>query len=670
MSENKISRGIFDARADNLAKLAALFPSAVKDGQLDINALREELGDFEDVGSERFELIWAGKQAAKKLAQEDIAGRTLKFVPQDSKDADTTQNLYIEGDNLEVLKLLRRNYYGAVKMIYIDPPYNTGNDFVYRDNFVQSRAASDEAEGETVDGERMVVNQRSSNRYHANWLNMMWPRLRVAKDCLAEQGIIFISIDENEFSNLRKISDEIFGHHNFLTAITVKLRHENRILKGDKDIHEVVEYCLAYKKSSDYVQTKRTEDNTSLEEYVYQIEELSPPHDTIQWGGKDVQVFLPGQYKLTKTAPGVDNFKRISIRGSLKEGNSSGRFYMSYLDGIKDAYDCLYKVPDIGDDKYSHRYFVRPASEKIVNGAYFQGVPINRADIKEIPFPNFVDMVDEFNRVGYEGDVEFRNGKKPLAFIRHLMKLAGLENDKNCICMDFFSGSATTAHALMQLNAEDGGNRKFICVQYPEDLDAALKTADNNARVSILATIAFLDKINKPHFITEIGKERIRRAGEKITGGVDVGFKVFRTADTNIRWTHLALTNDELYPDENMLSDRDRLDFMEGYTDIDVAYEILLRQRDIPLSAKVKKLGIGKRIYMFADAYVVCLDDAVTQELLEALAAIEPTPIKYVLRDSAFGEDISLKDESMRRLSAYIARNSGEGKRAYTVEFL
>jgi len=249
MSDNKLSPEIFNTPADNLAKLAALFPSAVKDGQLDINVLKEELGQFEEVGTEKYEMTWAGKQEAKKLSQTDVVGRTLKYVPEDSKDADTTQNLYIEGDNLEVLKLLRRNYYGAVKMIYIDPPYNTGNDFVYRDNFAMSKTESDEAEGETVDGERMKINQKSTNRYHANWLNMMYSRLRVSKDLLTNDGVIFISIDDREIDNLKKICNEIFFEHNFIACIVWERAYSPVNLK--RHFSESHDFILVYARDID-----------------------------------------------------------------------------------------------------------------------------------------------------------------------------------------------------------------------------------------------------------------------------------------------------------------------------------------------------------------------------------------------------------------------------------
>ena len=243
---NKVPQQINDIVGDNVKKLAQLFPSAVKDGAVDFEALKEELGQFEEVGSEKYELTWAGKKNAKKIAQEDVIGRTLKFIPEDSKDADTTENLYIEGDNLEVLKLLRQNYYGAIKMIYIDPPYNTGNDFVYNDSFVMSQEESDVAE-KAVDelGERYTVNKNSQNRYHANWLNMMYPRLKIAKDLLCDNGVIFISIDDNEFDNLTKVCDEIFEPDNKIGPIIQnKLNAKNDTV----DIQKNHEYIVIYRK--------------------------------------------------------------------------------------------------------------------------------------------------------------------------------------------------------------------------------------------------------------------------------------------------------------------------------------------------------------------------------------------------------------------------------------
>ena len=217
MEYNKVNQNINNIVNEQVRKLESIFPSAVKDGEVDFEALREELGQFQEVDNEKYELTWSGKKNAKKIAQEDVAGRTLKFIPEDSKDVDTTENLYIEGDNLEVLKLIRQNYYGAIKLIYIDPPYNTGNDFVYNDNFVISKYESDIKEGNVDElGNNYCINKNSRNRYHTRWLNMMYSRLRISRELLQDDGLIFISIDINEQHNLKKICDEIFGEPNFI----------------------------------------------------------------------------------------------------------------------------------------------------------------------------------------------------------------------------------------------------------------------------------------------------------------------------------------------------------------------------------------------------------------------------------------------------------------------
>lgn len=251
MSENKIKQQINNVANDNLEALKQLFPSAVKDGQVDFEALKEELGEFEEVKDEKYEFRWAGKQNAKKAAQTDVGNRTLKYIPEDSKDADTTQNLYIEGDNLEVLKLLRQNYYGAIKMIYIDPPYNTGNDFIYNDNFSMSKEESEKVENRlSEDGERLQKNPKEGNsKYHTKWLNMMYPRLKVARDLLTDDGVIFISIDDNEQANLKKICDEIFGGNNKVAILPTIMN-----LKGNQDEFAFAgthEYTVVYSKKYD-----------------------------------------------------------------------------------------------------------------------------------------------------------------------------------------------------------------------------------------------------------------------------------------------------------------------------------------------------------------------------------------------------------------------------------
>ena len=251
MEYKKVNQNINNIVNDQVRKLESIFPSAVKDGEVDFEALREELGLFEEVDSEKYELTWSGKKDAKKIAQEDVYGRTLKFIPEDSKDADTTENLYIEGDNLEVLKLLRQNYYGAIKMIYIDPPYNTGNDFIYNDSFTNSITEYDDQSGNVDEfGQKYEKNTITNGRFHSSWCSMIYMRLKIARDLLTDDGIMFVSIDDNEMDNLRKIGDEIFGDGNFIAHII----HKNNSMKNQsKYIGVSTEYVLIYAKNLQYM---------------------------------------------------------------------------------------------------------------------------------------------------------------------------------------------------------------------------------------------------------------------------------------------------------------------------------------------------------------------------------------------------------------------------------
>lgn len=362
-------------------------------------------------------------------------------------DKNQTTNTLIEGDNYHALSVLNYTHNKMIDLIYIDPPYNTGNkDFLYFDAFSQ-----EPTEVESDDPYK-----------HSKWLSFMNKRLRLAKSLLRDTGVIFISINEEELSQLKLLCDGIFDDKNYLTMFTVKVRHEDRILKGDKDFHEVVEYLLMYRRSNNFRTVKRVYDNTSIAEYMYSVKELVKSPKTIQMGPKLVQVFKPNQFEIERKEPRNDKLKKISIRGSIKEGNSSGRFYMKYLEKLKDMQGYLFKVPDMGDDSLGHRYFLTPSPDDRLNGDYFQGIPVDISSTKEVPYPNFLDFEDEFNNVGYEGGIDFRNGKKPADFILKIMEMGGITLNKNAIVLDFFAGSGSTGHAVLELNASDQGSRKFI----------------------------------------------------------------------------------------------------------------------------------------------------------------------------------------------------------------
>ena len=634
--DNKVPQQINDIVGDNVKKLAQLFPSAVKDGEVDFEALKEELGQYEEVGSEKYELTWAGKKNAKRIAQEDVIGRTLKFIPEDSKEADTTENLYIEGDNLEVLKLFRQNYYGAIKMIYIDPPYNTGNDFIYNDSFEMEQEESDIAEGVRNEvGERYIVNTKSDNRYHANWMNMIYPRLMIAKDLLTDDGAIFISIDDNEIDNVLKICNEIFGEINYVAIFPWR----KRTAKSDVPygISQDFEWILCYAKTTNFkcsIDGKErkyftTEDfpkkpwrihdltkQTTASERPNSFFTIKNPkngseypanpnrtwaitQETFEQYYQDNRIVFPGDYSfLNISKPALRYWKEDDMR---KAGDNFGKIAVST------------KLPDdIG--------MSQDGTKEITN--LFSG--------KIFPFP------------------------KPTSLVKFLCKICTGKDD---IILDFFSGSSTTAQSVMELNYEDNANRKFIMIQLSELLD---KSSEAHK----------LGYIN----LCQLGKERIRRAGDKIKSehpeaDIDIGFKVFRTADTNIKWNSLM---DMGQVDMNQLEyTPDLVDFMPDANDVDVVYELMLRQRDVAISETLEQLSdIGSRTYLYASSYLVCLETQITEELVGKLAELDPLPIKFIFRDSAFKDDIALKDETFRRLKALIEKNAGTNKPTYTVEFI
>ncbi len=641
--DNKVPQQINDIVGDNVKKLAQLFPSVVKDGEVDFEALKEELGQFEETGSEKYELTWAGKKNAKKIAQEDVIGRTLKFIPEDSKNADTTENLYIEGDNLEVLKMLRQNYYGAIKMIYIDPPYNTGNDFVYNDSFQMNKLKADIVDGNIgYDGERYTLNAKSGNRYHANWLNMIYSRLIVAKDLLTEDGAIFISIDDNEYDNLKKVCDEIFGNSNFVANIVWKSTAGSNT---GTNIITVTENILLYAKNSLKCQFK-TQPIDDADKYINRDEYFSRRGGYIL--NKLDRRMTGSHYSEALNYPiEVPNGNMIYPGGTLEPNNENWNYRWSEEKvkwGIKNGY-IVFKNINNKWNVYFKQYLKVDNNDEIIS--------------RSVPYQNVIRLEQFGTTQGTKEIMDLLGNKyfdysKPSGLIAYLIKF--LCNTEDLI-LDFFSGSATTAHAVMALNIKEHRNNRYIVVQLPE----------NCGEKSEAFKAGYIN-------ICEIGKERIRRAGDKIKSehpdaDIDIGFKVFRTADTNIKWNSLM---DMGQLDINQLeSAPDLVDFMPGANDVDIVYELMLRQRDVALSETLEQLSdIGSRTYLYASSYLVCLETEITEELVSKLAEIDPLPIKFIFRDSAFRDDIALKDETFRRLKALVEKNAGTNQPAYTVEFI
>ncbi|MBR6988537.1 MAG: site-specific DNA-methyltransferase [Bacteroidaceae bacterium] len=370
-----------------------------------------------------------------------------KLVKSIEKIDEQTNGLLIKSDNYHALNLANKKYTNSVSAIYIDPPYNTGSDgFVYKDQYKDS-----------------------------SWLTMMENRLHIAKQLMNPQSSISISINENELFNSKFLLDNLFSK--YLTTFSVKVRHEDRILKGDKDFHEVYESLLLYAVDEAFKPLKREKDNSSDADYLFTIETSSEPDKILTLGNKDVEVYEPGHYKIVKhQEPSFNYTKPISVRGSIREGNSSGRFYVAYLENLANLYPgYIFKVPNMGDDNFGYRFFWTPSIESgRKNGDYYQGAPRDRKDTIEIPYPNYVDFEKAFNDATDEGGMPFRNGKKPIKFLQHILALQNISKEKNALIMDFFAGSASTGHAVIEMN-KDQGNRKYLLSQVGDIFDDVTK---------------------------------------------------------------------------------------------------------------------------------------------------------------------------------------------------
>ena len=432
-----------------LSLVGQYFPEAIKDGEVDFTALKEEMGEFPQVSSEHYDFTWAGKQAAKKEAMSDIYGRTLKYKPQDSLNPDTTENIYIEGDNLEALKLLRRSYRGKIKMIYIDPPYNTGNDFVYHDDFSMTEEELAEKSGDVVDGVRYQKNLKDSAKYHTNWLNMMYPRLKIARELLSDDGVIFISIDYNEQHNLRKICDEIFGTNCFVcSAVWKSSDNSNNDAKQFSTDHNDT---LVYSRTSNWSPQKISDESK-------QIHFKNPDNDP---------------------------------RGPWFDGNPLNS--PNYRENLRYTIE----APNgniIHPPKNGWRWSKETLEEKMKNGEiYFNSDYTNikrrtyLCDMEGLP-PS--SLWTDFEKTGHNRQAKYElleimpenifDTPKPTKLVKYMMGL--IKENREMIVLDFFSGAATTAVAIMQYNSVDDGKRKFIMIQLPEDLDYSLSIAKKDNR--------------------------------------------------------------------------------------------------------------------------------------------------------------------------------------------
>ena len=649
---NKMRMESVDMTAQNIEKIGAMFPNCITETKdengkpkkaINFDLLRQMLSGDVVEGDEAYEFTWVGKKAAIVEANKPIR-KTLRPCPEESVDWDKTENLYIEGDNLEVLKLLQESYLGKVKMIYIDPPYNTGNDFVYADDFkMKSEEWSVESGEIDEEGNRLFKNTDSNGRFHSDWCSMIYSRLMLARNLLSNDGVIFISIDDNEQENLKKICDEVFGGENFVTNIHVELSTTQGMkVKAAKEgnIVKNAEYIISYSKDGhqniaknsvlyDY-RPKYDEHYSLYKKATGEIVQLTELYD--YRFPKDCRNEKPYKlseaYAISKEFADIvcthhadivctDKITGIDITEGLKNGywkeiEKDGRNYLL----TKDAKGNVKQLLRLSDSWGKTDGFYNEIGLRKVRGNWWKDF--------------YIDM----GNVSKEGNVTFANGKKPVRLIKQLAKLCTCNDD---IILDFFSGSATTAHAVMQLNAEDGGKRKFIMVQLPEPCEEkseAYKAGYKN--------------------ICEIGKERIRRAGKKIkeesplaTADLDTGFRVFKLDSGNMNDVYYAAgdyTQDLLtMMESNVKEDR---------TDLDLLFGCLL-EWGLPLSMPyfsenidgftVHTYGISKEEAeeqlhtphsTFNTPLIACFDENISDEVVKTIAKRQP--LRAVFRDASF----------------------------------
>lgn len=586
---DKLKMHSIDKVSENVERIAQLFPNAIteaiKDDKVvravDFDILRQELSEELVEGpTERYQFTWPDKRKSILLANSPIA-KTLRPCREESIDFDTTENLYIEGDNLDVLKLLQETYLGKVKMIYIDPPYNTGNDFVYEDDYKQLERDYIPGSGQfDEDGNRLVTNMESNGRFHTDWLNMMYPRLKIAKDLLSDDGVIFISIDDNEVENLKKICNEVFGERNFIACIVWERAFSP--VNTKKHFSECHDYIICYTKNIESVKcnglnrTKESDERYSNPDNdprgIWQSDNLSvgpSVHEKVYEittpSGR--QIFPPNGRCWLYTKERLYELIKENRIWFGKNGNivpRVKRFLSEVKQGITPM--TIWKYSEVG-----HSQDAQHSLKELFEGKAF------------FDYPKSVDLIK---------------------------RMLVLYSDNNSIILDFFSGSATTAHAVMKLNAEDGGNRKFIMVQIPEVTDAkseAYKAGYKN--------------------ICEIGKERIRRAGRKIKDeaglaalNLDIGFRVLKVDSSNMRdvyYTPGEIEQINLYDYvDNIKSDR---------TPEDLLFQVML-DLGITLSSKIDmKVIDGRKVFSVAEDYLLaCFDTDITDDIVTQIAKQKP----------------------------------------------
>ena len=649
-----------DRSQDNIAKVRELFPECVIEARdeatgvvrlaVDFDQLRQELNDHVVEGpQERYRLDWPGKRNALVQANAPIA-KTLRPAQAESVEFKTTKNLFIEGDNLDALKLLQDTYLGEVDLIYIDPPYNTGQDYIYSDDFVQSKGSYLQRSNQTDELKRkFFANLESSGRFHSDWLSMIFSRLRVAKKLLAPTGAVFISIDDEEQENLKKLCDEVFGRENFVNTISVNMKNVAGASGGgeDKRLKKNIEYIHVYTASRmDFEGFNNVYDLFPISDLVKEYRDqgkswkytsilLDPGEkiilgSTVDGEGNEIAVFQRRGFVI-KSVLGVQKEEKLSEEGTYNKYAS--RIFQTAMpqSSIRlRVMDFVRKNGGIQSDLYSIEYVPRSGRnkgkkyEQFYKGenfrlfAWLRDVAEEREGViyKKEMRGTYWDYASETKNLTKEGDVQFQNGKKPLAMLK---RIVGMQKNQNATVLDFFAGSSSTAHAVLACNAEDGGGRRFIMTQLPEVGDAGASGFGN---------------------VAELSKDRIRRAGKKILNGEchpdwnrDVGFRVLKVDTSNMKDVYYR-------PDE--LKQSDLLGMVNnvkvGRTAEDLLFQVLVDwgvDLTLPIHRKTLK---GKTVFLVdKNALAACFDDDVTEKIVKKLA--KRKPLRVVFRDNGFVSD-------------------------------
>ena len=663
MSDFKLSGNTFDSVEEDISTLKELFPSIVtEDNEIDFDELRdifEKNGEtVVDDSEEHYKFTWWGKKETKRVAKESTT-KTLRPLLNDSKNWEDTENIYIEGDNLESLKILLGAYRNSIKMIYIDPPYNTGKDFVYKDNRSENIKEHLENTGQLNEDGFLFENAKTDGKFHSNWLNMMYPRLYLARKFLTEDGVIFVHIDDNELFNLEKIMDEIFGENCFVNLLTIKTKVAG--VSGShlgKSLQNNAEYILIYSKNElNFHIDNIPKDKKELFSFITEMElnnkswkytsVMKNEGDkeyvkSIKTGnGDEIKIFKHSNYQ----------FMPISKISKNEFDNDLKKAYYAYIDKIFRTTNAqssirrriMDETKDIDSDLISIEYIpTKGKNEGKLTKLYYKDKKRNLiaflSDVVSQQEDGIYKLDNKgniwtdinYNNLKNEASLSFPNGQKPIQLINYLMDMFDMDNE---LIMDFFSGSATTAHSVMYYNLIKNSNCNFIMVQIPEEISKK----DN------LYSEGFKN-------ICDVGKERIRRAGDKIleesdNKDLDIGFKVFKVDESNfIPWN--PVIENESDANQAILSTGNNI--VEGRSELDLIYELMLKHLNVELTCPFDEKTINNhKIYVIDEGYaLICLDfnidESITGDLLNLKEELMTEHCEVILRDDALDDNLAI----------------------------